>query len=168
LFGISFNRNGITTFYKKGNYTDINDIRADAMNAYQNNQRLMDNLRSGITHLGLIINEDETLISSEYLNYGKLITLWENRIPVETKRYSCATGCTNDQIPGVGPVISSVGTICLTVAQASESTLEPMVMYAHLGVMCLTILCHHDPAVGSSDLQQILQNQVASCGGNLI
>jgi len=136
----------ITTFYKKGNYTDIKDIRADAMNAYQNNQRLMDNLRSGITHLGLIINEDKTIISSEYLNYGKLITLWENRIPVETKRYSRSTGCTNDQIPGVGPVLSSVGTICLTVAQASESILEPMVMYAHIGVMCLTLLCHHDPA----------------------
>ncbi len=31
-------------------------------------------------------------------------------------------------------------------AQASESILEPIVMYANLGVMCLTILSHQDPA----------------------
>jgi hypothetical protein len=136
----------ITTFYKKGNFSDPVDIRADAMNTYQNNQKLMDNLRTGIDHMGLLINEDETIVSSEYLNYGKLVTLWENRIPIETKQYSRATGCTNDQIPGVGPVLSSIGTICLNVAQASESILEPMVMYANLGVMCLTILSHHNPA----------------------
>jgi hypothetical protein len=136
----------ITTFYKKGTFSDPVDIRADAMNAYQNNQKLMDNLCTGIDHLGLLINEDETFVSSEYLNYGKLVTLWENRIPIKTKRYSRATGYTNDQIPGVGPVLSSIGTICLTVAQASESILEPMVMDANLGVMCLTILNHHDPA----------------------
>jgi hypothetical protein len=106
----------------------------------------MENIRARIDHLGLLINENETVVSSEYLNYGKLVTLWENWIPVETKRYSRATGCTNDQIPGISPVLSSVGTICLTVAQASESILEPMIMYAHLGVICLTLLIHHDPA----------------------
>jgi hypothetical protein len=56
----------------------------------------MENLRTGINHLRLLIDEDETVISSEYLNYGKLVTLWENRIPIEMKRYSRATGCTND------------------------------------------------------------------------
>jgi hypothetical protein len=104
------------------------------MNAY-NNQKLMENIRAQIDHLGLLINEN-----------GKLVTLWENWIPVETKRYSRATGCTNDHLPGIGPVLLSVGTICLTVAQASESNLEPMTMYAHLGVICLTLLIHHDPA----------------------
>jgi hypothetical protein len=52
----------ITTFYKKGNFSDPVDIRADTMNTYQNNQKLMDNLRIGIDHLGLLINEDETIV----------------------------------------------------------------------------------------------------------
>jgi Mononegavirales RNA dependent RNA polymerase len=88
----------------------------------------MENIRSGIDKLGLIINENETVISSKYLNYGKLVMLWGNRIPIKTKRYSRATGCTNDQLQGAGPVLSSVGTICLTVAQASESILEHIIM----------------------------------------
>jgi len=136
----------ITTFYKKGNFSDPVNIRADAMNAYKNNQKLMENIRTGIDHLGLLINENETVVSREYLNYGKMAILWENRIPIETKRYFRVTGCTNDQILEIGPVLSSIGTICLTVVQASESVLEPMVMYAHLWVMCLTILIHQDPA----------------------
>jgi hypothetical protein len=127
----------ITTFYKKGNFSDPVNIRADAMTAYKNNQKLMENIRIEIDHLGLLINKNETVVSSEYVNYGKLVTLWENRIPIETKRR--VTGCTNDQIPEIGPVLSSIGTICLTVTQASESDLEPM-------VMCLTILIHHDQA----------------------
>jgi Mononegavirales RNA dependent RNA polymerase len=135
----------ITTFYK-GNYSLYTDIRQDALNAYNNNQALIENIQSGIDKLGLISNENETVISSEYLNYGKLVTLWGNRLPIETKRYSRATGCTNDQLPGVGPVLSSVGTICLTVAQATESILELITMYTHLGIMSLTLLLQHDPA----------------------
>jgi hypothetical protein len=92
----------ITTFYKKGNYSHDIDIKQDALNAYNNNQALMEHIRSGIDKLGLVINENETVITSEYLNYRKLITLWGNRIPVETKRYWRATGCTNDQLPGTG------------------------------------------------------------------
>jgi Mononegavirales RNA dependent RNA polymerase len=74
------------------------------------------------------------------------MTLWGNRIPIETKRYSRTTGCTNDQLPSVGLVLSLVRTLCLTVAQASESILEPIVMYTNLGIMCLTLLLQHDPA----------------------
>jgi hypothetical protein len=73
------------------------------MSAYKNNQKLMEDIRAGIDHLGLLVNENETMVSSVYLNYGKLVTLWENRNPVESKRYSRATGCTNDQLPGIGP-----------------------------------------------------------------
>jgi Mononegavirales RNA dependent RNA polymerase len=58
----------ITTFYKKGNYSKDADIKQDALNAYNNNQALMENILSGIYKLGLIINENETVISSEYLN----------------------------------------------------------------------------------------------------
>jgi Mononegavirales RNA dependent RNA polymerase len=86
----------ITTFYRKGNYSQPSDIRQDAVNAYKNNQALMETIRASIDKLGFVINENETVVSSEYLNYGKLFTLWGNRIPVETKRYARATGCTND------------------------------------------------------------------------
>jgi hypothetical protein len=54
----------ITTFYKKVNYSRDIDIRQDALNAYNNNQALMENIRSGIDKLGLIVNENETVISS--------------------------------------------------------------------------------------------------------
>lgn len=136
----------ITTSYKKGSFTDPQSIRKDAINAARNNQELMENVRAGVRKLGLIINEDETIVSSEFLNYGKLITLWGNRIPVETKRYSRATCATNDQLPGVGPIISSIGTLCLTVCQSSESIVSPMIMYVHLACMGLATLLVHDPA----------------------
>jgi hypothetical protein len=48
------------------------------MNAYKNNKKLVENIRARIDHLGLLINEYEPVVSSEYLNYGKLVTLWEN------------------------------------------------------------------------------------------
>jgi hypothetical protein len=40
------------------------------MNAYKNNQKLMENIRARIDHLGMLISENETVVSSEYLNYG--------------------------------------------------------------------------------------------------
>jgi Mononegavirales RNA dependent RNA polymerase len=38
----------ITTFYKKGKNSRDIDIRQDALNAYNNNQALMENIRAGI------------------------------------------------------------------------------------------------------------------------
>ncbi len=44
----------------------------------KNNKKLVENIRGRIDQLGLLINEYETVASSEFLNYGKLVTLWEN------------------------------------------------------------------------------------------
>lgn len=67
--------------------------------------------------LGLIMNEDETMISSDYLNYGKLPMFRGNMMELETKRWSRVTCVTNEQIPTVGNVVAAVTTSAFTVLQ---------------------------------------------------
>nr|AYP67529.1 RNA-dependent RNA polymerase [Manly virus] len=118
-------------------------IQLDA--ASKNNFHIMEAIIRGTEKLGLIINQKETLISSDYLAYGKVPVFRGNIEPVESKKYSRVTCVPNDQVPSLGNAIAAVATNSLTVAQFSRSVRYPMINYCMFSCLILTILRFHSP-----------------------
>nr|WAK77058.1 MAG: RNA-dependent RNA polymerase [Rhabdoviridae sp.] len=128
---------------------------------FANNAAIMAAIHKGTAKLGLIINQKETLVSSDYLTYGKVPVFRGCIQPHEVKRYSRITCIPNDQIPSIGNSISTVGTSALTVAQFSSSLLGPMVCYACFGYLVLSLHLFHSPL-----LQGPLRDYVAETNIN--
>ncbi|APG78850.1 RNA-dependent RNA polymerase [Xinzhou dimarhabdovirus virus 1] len=112
---------------------------------WENNREIVKAIVSGTTKLGLVVNEDETLTASDYLNYGKVILYRGNMLPLITKRWSRVTCVTNDQIPTIGNIMSAVSTNALTVAQFSNVLDESILNYVYFALYCLTYLSLHSP-----------------------
>lgn len=69
---------------------------------------------------------------------------------MKKKRYSRITCTTNDQLPGLGNIISTVATNCLTVAHYSKSPLNAIMNYNWLGNFAISLLALHNPALRCS------------------
>lgn len=52
---------------------------------YQNNQEIMAAVIRGTKRLGLQLNREDTMASSEYLNYGKVLVIRGKIYPLEYK-----------------------------------------------------------------------------------
>lgn len=111
----------------------------------QNNNDIMRAIRTGTSKLGLIINETETLVSADMLVYGKVIVFRGNILGLETKRFSRVTCITNDQLPSLANVLSTVSTNALTVAQQSGSIVQPILSYCFFGLFCSAISRFYNP-----------------------
>ncbi|UYL95545.1 MAG: RNA-dependent RNA polymerase [Nanning Rhabd tick virus 1] len=135
----------ICTQYKLPEGLTTDDLTTQVCAAARNNDAIMSAIMEGTDKLGLIINQKETLISSDYMSYGKVPVFRGNIEPVESKRYSRVTCIPNDQIPSLGNAISSVATNSLTVAQFSRSIKDPMINYCFFSCLVLTILSFHSP-----------------------
>lgn len=107
----------------------------------------MDAIRESTLAIGLKIKEDETLQSADMLIYGKVIIYRGNITCLEDQRYSRITCTTNDQLPGLGNIMSTVATNCLTVAHYSKSPTNAIVNYNWLGNFVVSLLALHNPAL---------------------
>lgn len=110
------------------------------------NTVIMDAVTLGTQMLGLIINQDETMQSSDFLSYGKVPVYRGNILPLEAKRWSRVTCVTNDQIPSLANVMSTIATNAITISQHSLSQLDPTLGYVFFGLMAITIVEYHDTA----------------------
>lgn len=144
----------ICTQYKIPTRLPEAELKENIQDAVRNNQNIMNAIEKGTDKLGLIINHDETLQSADYLNYGKVPVFRGNILPLEGKRWSRVTCVTNDQVPSLANVLSSVSTNALTVAQYSNSILEPMLAYCFFGSFAIAVLGYHSP---------LLQRGLDSC-----
>lgn len=135
----------ICTQYKIPEGLDSQTLISQVTAASKNNEAIMSAITKGTEKLGLIINQKETLVSSDYLSYGKIPVFRGNMESVESKKYSRVTCVPNDQVPSVGNAISAVATNSLTVAQFSRSVKEPMINYCFFSCLVLTILRFHSP-----------------------
>lgn len=126
----------------------------------KNNTAIMNAVLEGTTKLGLTLNREETMVSSEYLNYGKIPLIRGQMFPLETKRWSRTTCLTNDQLPSFGNIMSSVSTNALTVCQASALVLPSMINYVFFGLFSSTLLCIHNPLLQGSPWPSVPLNEV--------
>lgn len=140
----------ICTFYKLSETHSDEAIERHIKEIQADNKNIMDEIRKSTLEIGLKIKEDETLQSADMLIYGKVIIYRGKITCIEEKRYSRITCTTNDQLPGLGNVMSTVATNCLTVAHYSKSPLNAMVNYNCLRNFAISLLVLHNPALRCS------------------
>lgn len=128
-------------------YTDPADLLEELIRIMKNNEVIINRIRDATASIGLRINEDETLQAADMLIYGKSIMYRGNFTCLEEKRLSRITCTTNDQLPSLSNILSTVSTNCLTVSHYSKSPKNAMLHYNWLGNLVLNILDLHNPAL---------------------
>lgn len=112
-----------------------------------NNKNIMSAIERGTKSIGLIINKDETMQSADYLNYGKVPVFRSNIRISEVKRYARVTCTSNDQIPTMSAILSTVTSNALTVSHFSESPVNPIYHMNFLGNFARNLMEFHNPAI---------------------
>lgn len=112
------------------------------------NSNLMNEIQRITTGLGLKLNPDETLVSTEYLIYGKIPVFKGNIMPIDSKRWSRVTCSTNDQLPNLANVMSTVTSCALTVSQNSLVVTNCMYHMDFVGNLVRILIEMHNPALG--------------------
>jgi len=74
----------IYTKYKP--HTADSELKTHIQEISKNNENIMKNVEDGTREMALIINNDETMQSGDYLNYGKTQVFRGNIRELETKR----------------------------------------------------------------------------------
>ena len=105
----------------------------------KNNNHIMDGITKGSTRMGLVVNRDETLQSTEILCYGKRMFFRGNLLPPDCKAMARTTSISNDQIPSFANVPSTVSTNCLTMAQYNDGVRVPMDMFSYFSCLSIAI-----------------------------
>lgn len=137
----------ICTFYKVRSSRSPAELTSHLADAKRNNDIIMESIRVGAEKLGLVINEDETLQSSSMIVYGKVIIYHGLIIPLIEKRLGRLLCTTNDQLPTIGSICSTVVTNLLTVAHFSDTPINAMLQYNWLGNYARRISELHNPAL---------------------
>nr|WGC86355.1 MAG: RNA polymerase [Bat tupavirus CX3] len=119
----------------------------------RNNNYIMREVDGWTQRLGLIINQDETMQSADYLIYGKIPIFRGNISLPESKRWSRVNCVTNDQLPTFANVLSTVSSTALTVSHFSTSIADPIEIYNFLGNFARILLELYDPVLNKSLLQ---------------
>ncbi|AJR28515.1 polymerase [Mosqueiro virus] len=131
-----------TTYTDEEEASEINKI-------IQNNNAVMNAIRTGTTKLGLLINEDETMVSADYLNYGKVPIFRGIIRGLDAKRWARVNFGNNDQVPSLGNMLSSVATNALTVSHFSVQPIDSMVLHNLFGNFTIELLKLYNPALRS-------------------
>ncbi len=144
----------ICTYYKLPNDLKQQAYQEEIPHIHLNNKEIVNSIIRGTQSLGLIVNSDETLTSADYLNYGKVILFRGQFIPLNLKRWSRVTCTTNDQIPSIVNIMSTVATNALTATQHSKSIFPGIINYCFFSMFCLWFLHLHDPLL-ESDVEEL-------------
>ncbi|AGY14297.1 RNA-dependent RNA polymerase [Fikirini virus] len=140
----------ICSQYKLKPYVNELDLRTNLRAIWENNNSIMAAIVKGTNKLGLIINEDETMQSADYLNYGKIPVFRGRILNLFTKRLSRIMCVTNDQILSYGNIMSTVSTNCLTIAHFDSCPDDGIFYYNFFGTMTRLMIERHNPVLGSS------------------
>ncbi|KAF9424400.1 hypothetical protein HW555_000539 [Spodoptera exigua] len=139
----------ICTQYKLQKVRTDEELDRCIQKVLRNNQRIMGNITQGTEILGLIINQSETIRSADYLNYGKVPIFRGKTMGLESKRWSRVTCVSNDQLPTIGNIMSTVSSNALSVGYFSESPTNAISHYNFIGNLALE-LSYHNPATKSA------------------
>ncbi|ACX83613.1 RNA-dependent RNA polymerase [Hapavirus ngaingan] len=137
----------ISSFYSINFTYNEDELIRELNKIVQNNRIIMNAIREGANKLGLIINEDETMVSADFLSYGKTPIFRGVIKGLDPKRWSRVNCTTNDQLPSIGNTLATVSTNALTVSHFSNSPLNAMRLHNLFGNIVVTIILHWNPAL---------------------
>ncbi|AJR28347.1 polymerase [Kern Canyon virus] len=135
----------VCTLYKLNHSPSQIDLLNNLRDIHRNNAVIMEAIKRGTERLGLIINEDETMQSADFLNYGKVPIFRGRVLNLFTKRLSRIMCATNDQILSFGNIMTTVSTNCLTISHFDESPIASMLYYDFFGNLTRNVLEIHNP-----------------------
>ncbi|ADG86364.1 RNA-dependent RNA polymerase L [Coastal Plains virus] len=139
-------------------YYDQEELNDNLNRAKQNNETIMNAIIKGADKLGLVINQDETMQSCSYANYGKVVLFRGRILGLPTKRWARVTCSTNDQIPNLGTLLSSVSTNAMTVGYFSDAPHDAILGHFIFGLITLGLLMIHNPAIRGDPRRYIKAN----------
>ncbi|AGO44084.1 L [Niakha virus] len=93
----------------------------------ENNRKIMEEVDRGAVKMGLRIKREECMQSIGYLNYGKIVIINGILYPLVSKRLARMSAISNDQLPTMANILSTVGSNMLTVAHFSVY-IKPVVL----------------------------------------
>ncbi|AJR28605.1 polymerase [Mount Elgon bat virus] len=138
----------ICTHYKLRGYEDERDLRTNLQDIWNNNQRIMEAINRGTNKLGLIINNDETIQSGDYLNYGKIPVFRGRILNLFTKRLSRIMCVTNDQLLNYGNIMATVSTNSLTISHFDICPRDAIYFFNFFGNLTRLMIERHNPVLG--------------------
>ncbi|AJR28326.1 polymerase [Kamese virus] len=145
----------ISTCYELIPTYDEEELLHEIEKIVHNNNSVMNAIRSGTNKLGLLINEDETMVSADYLNYGKVPIFRGIIRGLDAKRWSRVNFGNNDQVPSLGSLLSSVATNALTVSHFSETPVTAMILHNLFANLTIELLKIYNPAVRSPLMEKV-------------
>ena len=125
-----------------------------------NNGRLVRQILNSAGKLGLIINRDESIQSGDFLVYGKIAIFRGNMLSLDEKRYSRISCTSNDQIPSMANVLSSVTTNILTVSHFSPRPSDQMRQLVFFSNFCRRLCEIHSPVLCMSIKEFLRDNHI--------
>ncbi|QKV49535.1 large protein [Bughendera virus] len=138
----------ICTQYKiQGSSNDL-ELRQKLQEVWVNNQNIMKAIKLGTERLGLIINNDETIQSADYLNYGKIPVFRGRILNLFTKRLSRVMCVTNDQLLNYGNIMATVSTNALTIGHFDLTPRDAITYYNFFGNLTRIMIERHNPVLG--------------------
>nr|ASM90790.1 polymerase [Ord River virus] len=140
----------ISTFYHLQSHFDNAELADQLDHICKNNKAIMNAIEQGTTKLGLIINRDETMVSADYLNYGKVPIFRGVIRGLHLKRWSRVNCVTNDQVPSLSNSLASCATNALTVSHYSDEPLNSIYLHGLFGNITITLLMEYNPALRTS------------------
>ncbi|AJR28373.1 polymerase [Iriri virus] len=138
----------VTTHFKTRKCRTEGELSECLMEIRRNNDILMKAIVDGTNKLGLIINDDETVKSTDFLIYGKVPIIRSQMKGLSIKRWSRVNCVTNDQLPSLGSVLSSATTNALTTAHFSPSPLNSVKNHLFFCNLGLNLIKQFNPALG--------------------
>lgn len=148
----------ICTQYKLKSHRDIDELQNHIDDVLKNNEIIMERIRVGTRKIGLLINDDETLQSSDMLIYSKNILFRGNMTCLEEKKLSRVMCITNDQFPTMANTLSTVSTNCLTMAHFSPDPFNAIISYNWLGNFVRNMVDDYNPALRAG-IRSIIKGQ---------
>ncbi|AIW61115.1 RNA-dependent RNA polymerase [Harrison Dam virus] len=125
------------------------------------NKNIMDDIKVGANRLGLIINMDETMVSTEFLNYGKVPVYRGNILGLKSKRWARVSSYSNDNLPNLANIMSTVSSTALSISHFSQSICDPIINYNFFGNLARNILEIFDPCL--NDMIIVRKNRRTYC-----
>ncbi|AJR28531.1 polymerase [Joinjakaka virus] len=150
----------ISTMYKLQTSQDERELISELDHIVKNNEAVMRAIRRGTERLGLLINEDETMISGDYLNYGKVPIFRGSVKGLHAKRWSRVNFSTNDQIPSLASNISSVSTNALMVGHLSGNAINPIFLHNFFANLSIEIMMQWNPALRNKPSKLIKDSNI--------
>lgn len=128
-------------------------IQREVDNIWKNNQEIMRRIQSATGSLGLLINNDEVVTSSELLVYGKIPVFRGKVISSEPKRWARVNCVTNDQVPSFANSLAAGTTCALAVCQYSDQPLIVLKQHHFFSSFAATLVSILNPIVGYDPLK---------------